>query len=295
MYKKILRSALLSTFFLSSLLFAQWKLIDREGEKQQYQSLEKTGKSWDKNVQEAFGQLARFGFLIELAKKDRATAILAEKEPHNFRHDKRELKLVPWRNSIRYIKEGDQFILNSFGKIEEIKGLVSKKIQLAAQNNVQVPNLTIGAREGVEISQFGFIYANDPDKTRAVGSQRKWMSLYYNNPNELAAVVLRVEYHNFRAGVKETELVIDPSPVDDQMDDIIILHRYNQVEPKVYLVALMHNDKAYNNRNKFKSKYHGYVRGHFLQMIERISNYNILNPTKAHEKEVDRLERGLSY
>ena len=297
MYTKISALVLLFTLLLSSVLFAQWKLIDRQEESQKYQSLQQSGKGWDKNVQETYGQLAQFGFLVELAKKDRATAILAEKEPHNFRHDKRDLKFVPWRNNIRYVKEGEQFLFNSFGKVEEVKALINKKIQLAAQNKVTVPNPNIGNREGVEISQFGFIYARDPDKTRAIGSQRKWISLYFNQPatNELSFVTIRVEHHNFRAGVKEIELILDPSPTDDQTEDIVVIHRYNQTEPKVYLLALMHNDKSYDHRNQFKNRYHEYLRSHFLQMFKRIATYNAFNPYKAHDKEVERLDRGLEY
>ena len=269
MRAKLLGSVVLFTLLLSSVLFAQWKLVDRQKENKKYQSLQQSGKSWDRNIQEAYGQLAQFGFLVELAKRDRAIAILAEKEPHDFRHDKRDLKFVPWRNNIRYVKEGEQFLLNSFGKLSEVKELIKKKVELAAKNNVTVPNPNIGGREGVEVSQFGFVYAKDPDKTRAIGSQRKWIGLYFAQPgqNELSFASLRVEYHNFRSGVKEIELIIDPSPIDDQMEDIVIVHRYNQTAPKVYLLALMHNNKSFAHRNEFKKKYDAYLRGSFFTNV----------------------------
>ena len=298
MYRKISGLVFIFTLLLSGVLFAQRRIIDKQEENLKYKLLQQTGKGWDKSIQEVFSQLAQFGFLVELAKNDRATAILAEKEPYNFRYDKRHLKFVPWRSNIRYVKEGDSLLLNSFGKISEVKELINKKIQLAtAQNNVKVANPSIGNRDGVEISQFGFVYAKGPDKTRVIGTQRKWISLYFAQPAraELSLATIRIEYHDFREGVKEVELIIDPSPTDKQMEDIVIIHRYNQTVPEVYLLALMSNDKSFAHRNQFKKKYHGYLRSHFLQSLRRMAAYNTLTTHGAHEKEVKRLERGLEY
>ena len=297
MCKKRLIIGFIFILLLGSALFAQRKVIDRQQENLQYKSLQIAGKTWDKKIQEVYKKLEHFGFLVALAKDDRKKAILGEKEPLDFRHDRRHLKFVPWRNSIRYVKEGEDFLLNSFGDIEEVKALIAKKIQLAAQNNMTVPKPNIGNREGFELSQFGFIYVKDPDKTRAIGTQRRRLTLYFSGPNQqLAAATMRIEYHNFREDVKEIELIIDPTPIDKQMEDIVILHRHNKKEAKVDLLALMHNSKAFANRNKFKSKYHNYLRVHFFQSIQRIATYNVLNPQKFNQKAFERrLERGLAY
>lgn len=295
MYTKILGSLVLFTFLLSSALSAQWKLRDRKGEDKKYPSLQKTGKYWDKDIQLAYAQLSQFGFIVELAKNDRATAILAEKEPHSPHYSERDLKFVPWRSSIRYVKEGEQFLLKSFGKLSKVKELISKSIKLASQSNVVVPNPSFGDREGVEISQFGFIYKKDPDKTRAIGFQRKWINIFFSqaSQNQISLATLRVEYNNFRLGVKEIDLIIDPSPMDGQMRDIVILHRYNETDPKVYLLALMYNDKGANHRNQFKAKYSHYLRGDFLQIFKRIGAYNKLNYSASHEGYLKRLNRSL--
>ena len=295
MNRKKLTTLCFIIFFFSNTLFSQSPVVNREQEKKNFASLHFTEKRLGQNIKEAYESLSKFAYLIKLAKEDRLRAIQAEKEPHNFRHDFKALKYVPWRNNIRYVKEGDKFILNSFGKVNEIKELINERVTQARANNILIDKINFQAREGIEFSQFSFIYAKDSDKTRAVGAQRKWLSLYFNPNKTLALSTLQVEYNNLRRGVKEIELIIDPSPTDNNLDDLVIVHRYNQGPAKVYLVGMMYNNKSFNNRNNFKIKYNNYLRNKFLQMFQRVAKYNNYNSHEGHKKHFERLERGLEY
>ncbi len=290
--------------FIGKPLFAQPGLIDRAAEKVDHAALQFGEKILDKNIQEAYEYLKSLGYLSALAKSDRALAIKAEKEPYNFRYDQRALKYVPWRNSVRYVKESDLFLLNTFGSTEETLALIQEQVTKARLQKIDIPNFQLGSRDGVEISVFGFLYVKDKDKTRSIGSIRRTLRMFYvptgRLPNgeqdyDLGLVSLRIVYDNFRQGNKDVEVIIDPSPNDEQMDDLIILHRYNQAPSDVYLLGLMHNTKTFSHRYDFKRKYYSYFRDQFLQLLQRVTKYNTFSTNASHEEQVKRLDRGLRY
>ncbi len=298
--KKMLQISLLPAFFIiaSLSISAQEAVVDREKEKKKFKSLYYSEKIWEKNIKSAYDTLGSFGHLVKLAKNDRALSVLSEKEPLNFNHDKVALRYVPWRSSIRYVKEGERLILNTFGKLEEVKTLIKSKIDLAKMNKINASDLNIGNRDGIELSRFGFIRVKDPDKIRAIGSQRDWLSLFFapqgnDKKGLIALATLRTEYNNLRAGVKDVQIIIDPSPMDDNFDDIVIISRYNQDTPSVSLVGLMRNDKSFSHRNEFKRRYHKFLRHEFVQIVKRISKYNSITSNELHTKQFKIMDRNI--
>ena len=285
-------------------LFAQQEYIDRKREAKEFRSLLYAESIQDKNIQQAFTYLGSLGYMTELAKFDRNLAVRAEKEPHNFRTDLRRLKYVPWRNTLRYVKESEQFVLNSFGDLEEVKALIQSKLALARGHKIDLPEFGYGARDGVELTWYGFLYEKGPTKRRAIGSQSKSLTLYFipsdknkfNQQNyKLERATLKIIHNNMLQDSKQVEFIIDPTPLDDKLDDILIVTRYNYAPPEIYVLGMMHNNKGFSHRLEFKKKYHNYLRNQFLQMFQRIAKYNKFTENVRHEKHLQRLQRGLEF
>ena len=295
--------ATMAILLFSGLVFAQ-PLIDRAAEREEFRSLQYAEKIQDKNIQETFDYLETFGYMTDMMKFDRSLAVKAEKEPHNFRNDLRKLKYVPWRNTLRYVKEGEAFLLTSFGDIEEVKGLIQSKLTVARSHKIALPEFGYGQREGIELTWYGFLYEKGKEKRRAIGSQSKSLTLYFaptdknqfNQQNyRLDRATLKIVYHDMLRDSKDVELIIDPTPKDDQMDDIVILHRYNFAPSSVYVLGMMHNNKSFTHRFDFKKKYHNFLRNQFLQMFQRIAKYNKYSENVNHGLHVKRLQKGLSF
>ena len=280
-------------FFCCSLLLAQQNPVDRKKEAILFKSIQKKGLRLDKKIQEAYADIATFGFLIDLAKHDRAVKIAREKNPFVRSQTKRKLKYVPLKHSIRYVKEGEDFLFSDFGKASEVRALIAKKIAFAQKNNVNVPNLNIANRDGVEVSHFGYGSSYNLKRAQASVSGRKKLSLYFTDNKTLSMAILRLENNDYYAGIKDVELIIDPSPTDDKTDDIIILYREGNKEATANLLALMHNNTFYDDRNKFKIKYYEYLKNRFVEKFRGMSNYNKEFGKWPDDSYFKRLDNGL--
>ncbi len=284
MYARAEKFIILFSLLILGLLFTPLGAVE-QGEDIQNKVLTKSGDILDRRIYQVYRDMEPFSYLLNYAKADRLRTYKGQKEPFNTRHDKRQIRHIPWRNAIRYVKESESYLYKGYGTVEEVRGLINKRIQEVRENNIQVGDFKVGNREGIEISEFSFLYyARDPDKTRSIGSRRLILSLFLVPTGKkdhdsrplytVESVALRVIRHDFRTEVKDVVMTIDPTPNDVQTRDIIIMHRYNYEPPHIDLLGIKRSNANYNHRNEFKREYVEYLSTQFLQKLQRIDRYN---------------------
>ncbi|MCB1172052.1 MAG: hypothetical protein KDK39_00730, partial [Leptospiraceae bacterium] len=226
------------------LLIAQPRMVDRKTEKEDFESLQVTELKQEENIKQAYDNLGKLGWLVEMAKTDRKTKLeqeFDEKGRLDFKKTFRFIEYTPRNTYVRYVKETDKQsgdnILIGLGTLDEVNALIKDKNTKASAVGVKTKDISFQNREGIELTHFDFIYGADPDQRRAVGSRRKSLALYFDkkgsDPNDvnswqLTMVVSKTVRDNFRKGIRDVELIVDSSPQDSTMDDVIILHRYNE-------------------------------------------------------------------
>lgn len=289
---------------------AQPRLVDREAEKREFPDLQRTELAQERNIADAYKRLSEMGFLVSMSQQDRATA-QKEAEPGgelNFRNTFRFIKYTPRNTYIRYVKEDPQFLLNTFGTVEEVRALVAEQVRKAQSRGVKATELQFQTRDGIELTQFDFIYSNDPDARRAVGSRRKTLTLFFTQTNQqadteqklqLSLVVGRVVEDNFREGVRNVQLIIDmtPSgdPADTNMDDVIIIDRYNQKPTNAAILGMMSNTANFPHRVRFKQRYYIKMLDHFHRLYAMVANYATKDDNDYNEEVIEKVEQSMDY
>lgn len=290
---------------LNFYLLAQPKLIDREEEKREYPDLQNTEVQLDKNIQDAYKRLSIFGPLVRLAKEDRNKFFKQKEEPLDFKHTLKNIIYTPRNTYLRYIKESADFLLVGFDTTQEILAKVKEKVDYVNQQGVKANQLQFKEREGLELTQFEFIYSEDSPQREAVGSKRKALSLFYEriaqNPIDspqdfkLTMVVSRITNDHIKDGVKDVELVIDQDPESENMDDVIIIHRYNQKPTNVIVLGAMHNTPNFPHRVQFKRDFYLLLLDHFNILYKMVEGYAKKDSNKYNEKVIDLLKDSITY
>lgn len=295
----------LTVSLFAGALIAKPKIIDREAEKKAYPDLQNAESILDRNVVEAYKRLALFGPLVNLAKEDRDKYFKERQDPLDFRHTLKNIVYTPRNTYMRYVKEGADFLLVGLGDTAETQAKISEKTAEANNAGVQVPALAFQDREGIELTQFEFIYAEDEHIRKAIGSRRKSVSLFYKRTGQgnvdteqdftLDLVVTRVVDDNFKKGIKNVEVVIDPSPMTESMDDIIILHRYNQKPSQAIVVGTMPNTPIFPQRNQFKQKFYMRLLDHYNILYRLLDGYTKKDGTSYNETVLELLQKSTEY
>lgn len=290
---------------LNFYLLAQPKLIDREEEKREYPDLQNTEVQLDKNIQDAYKRLSIFGPLVRLAKEDRNKFFKQKEEPLDFKHTLKNIIYTPRNTYLRYIKESADFLLVGFDTTQEILAKVKEKVDYVNQQGVKANQLQFKEREGLELTQFEFIYSEDSPQREAVGSKRKALSLFYeritqgtiDSPQDfkLTMVVSRITNDHIKDGVKDVELVIDQDPESENMDDVIIIHRYNQKPTNVIVLGAMHNTPNFPHRVQFKRDFYLLLLDHFNILYKMVEGYAKKDSNKYNEKVIDLLKNSMTY
>lgn len=290
---------------LNVYLLAQPKLIDREEEKKEYPDLQNTEIQLDKNIQDAYKRLSIFGPLVRLAKEDRSKYFKQKEEPLDFKHSLKNIIYTPRNTYIRYIKESPDFILVGFDTPQEILAKIKEKVDYVNGQGVKVNQLQFKEREGIELTQFEFIYSEDNPQREAVGSKRKALSLFFERINQgtidtpqdfkLTMVVSRITNDHIKDGVKDVELVIDQDPESENMDDVIIIHRYNQKPTNVIVLGAMHNTPNFPHRVQFKRDFYLLLLDHFNILYKMVDGYSKKDGNKYNEKVIDLLKNSMTY
>ncbi len=288
-------------------LSAKPRVINREQEKEQFPDLQVTEKLQEQNINNVMKRINDFGILVPLAQEDRMQAFKALDNPLDFRYTSRNIFYTPRNTYVRYVKEKPDVITVGLGTVDEVKGIINEKVQEARASSVKANDIQFGgSRDGIELTQFEFIRANIGfERDVVVGSLRKSVTLYFKpaanqgadsqQETQLDMVVTRVVDDNQRNGVRDVELVIDPSPMDDNMDDIVIVHRYNKKVPQAMVVGAMANTPTFPLRVQFKQKFYVKLMDHFFRLYRLVENYAHKDSNKYQENVVEELTDQLVY
>jgi hypothetical protein len=286
-------------------IWAQPKLIDREEEKKEYPDLQQTEAILDKNIQDAYKRISIFGPLVNLAKNDRSKYFKQKEEPFNFEHGLKNIVYTPRNTYIRYVKESPEFLLVGFGTTQEVLAKIKERIDYVNGQGVKVPPLSFQNRDGIELTQFEFVYAEDTPTREVVGSRRKSLTLFYDRVNQstidspqdfkLTMVVSRVINHHIREGIKDLELIVDPDPNTENMDDVIILHRYNEKPTQVIVLGSMHNTPNNPHRVVFKRDFYLQLLDHFNSLYRMVDGYAKKDSNEYNQKVLQLLKKEMEY
>lgn len=286
-------------------ILSQPKLIDREEEKKEYPDLQITEQILDKNILDAYKRLSIFGPLVNLAKEDRSKYFKEKQDPLDFNHSLRNIVYTPRNSYIRYVKESSDFLLVGFGTTQETLAKIKERIDYVNGQGVKVNQLQFGQRDGIELTQFEFIYGEDTPRREIVGSRRKSLTLFYERINQstidspqdfkLSAVVSRIIRHHIKDGIKDIELVIDPDPNSENMDDVIILHRYNEKPTNVIVLGSMHNTPNNPHRNTFKRDFYLQLLDHFNSLYRMVDGFAKKDSNEYNQKVIDLLKKAMEY
>jgi hypothetical protein len=286
-------------------IWAQPKLIDREEEKKEYPDLQQTEAILDKNIQDAYKRISIFGPLVNLAKNDRSKYFKQKEEPFNFEHGLKNIVYTPRNTYIRYVKESPEFLLVGFGTTQEVLAKIKERIDYVNNQGVKVPQLGFQNRDGIELTQFEFVYAEDTPTREVVGSRRKSLTLFYDRVNQstidtpqdfkLTMVVSRIINHHIRDGVKDVELIVDPDPNTENMDDVIILHRYNEKPTQVIVLGSMHNTPNNPHRVVFKRDFYLQLLDHFNSLYRMVDGYAKKDSNEYNQKVLQLLKKEMEY
>jgi len=286
-------------------IWAQPKLIDREEEKKEYPDLQQTEAILDKNIQDAYKRISIFGPLVNLAKNDRSKYFKQKEDPFNFEHGLKNIVYTPRNTYIRYVKESPEFLLVGFGTTQDILAKIKERIDYVNGQGVKVPPLSFQNRDGIELTQFEFVYAEDTPSREVVGSRRKSLTLFYDRVNQstidtpqdfkLTMVVSRIINHHIRDGVKDVELIVDPDPNTENMDDVIILHRYNEKPTQVIVLGSMHNTPNNPHRVVFKRDFYLQLLDHFNSLYRMVDGYAKKDSNEYNQKVLQLLKKEMEY
>ncbi len=304
--KKLKFVGILGLLAYASTLISQPKLIDREEEKKEYPSLQDTEIQLDKNISDAYKRLSIFGPLVNLAKEDRAKYFKSKEEPYDFRHTLRNIIYTPRNSYIRYVKESEDFLLVGFGTTQEVLAKIKEKVDYVSGQGVKVNNPQFKQRDGIELTEFAFIYDEQSPKREVIGSVRKSTSLFYDRINQqgtidspqdfkLTLVVTRIVIDNIKDGIKDIHLTIDSDPSTENMDDVITLHRYNQKPVQVIVWGAMHNTPNFPHRVEMKRDHYLILMDHFNILYKMVEGYSKKDSNEYNEKVIELLKKALEF
>lgn len=296
------RIIVLSVLFAAGLT-AEPKIIDRAAEQKAYPDLQETEKQHDKNIQEAYGRMNMYAPLVAMTAKDRATSFREKAEPMRFEHTFRFVKFTPRNTYIRYVKETPEMLFAGLGDVKTIQDLIAEKTKQANDAGIQIQGFQTQGRDGIELTQFNFVFRQDPDKERAIGSRRKSVMLFYKaggtpdsaGNQQLDLVVTRIVEDDYDAGVKNVEVIIDPSPSTPGTDDIVTLHRYNLKVTTCAMLATMSNTPNYPHRADFKRKFYTRLLDHFDTLYRMVDTYAKRDGNDINDKTLVRMQQGMDY
>ncbi|MBW7858869.1 MAG: hypothetical protein H3C43_11395 [Leptonema sp. (in: Bacteria)] len=302
-FKQTLGIGAVSLFAVA--LIAKPKIIDRENEKKEYPDLQTTEGILDQNINAAYKRIALFGPLVPMAKEDRDKYFKERQEPLDFRHSLKNIVYTPRNSYVRYVKEGADFLLVGLGDTAETQAKIAEKIAEAKAAGVNVNDLAFQERDGIELTQFEFIYDDESVVREAVGSRRKSVSLFYTRNSQgdvdteddytLNLVVTRVVHDNFKKGVKDVEVVIDPSPLTENMDDVVVVHRYNQKPSQALVVGTMSNTPNFPQRNTLKQKFYVKLLDDYNTLFRLVDGYAKKDGNAYNDTVLDLLKASTEY
>ena len=295
-------------------LAAQPRLIDRKNEAKLYPDLQVTERVTDGEVLERMKGLSAYGHLVDMARVDRKIKWQEDYvDPQKFENTFRLLKFTPRNMYVRYVEDVEDlkkaadgkikgnFLLAGMGPAEELHEQLQQKVNDAKGVGIKVEKIAYGqGRTGIELTQFDFIYGNEPDGRKAVGSLRKSLTLLYSGGAKggepvLNMVVATTIYDHLAEGVTFKQVIVDPSPLDTNLDDIIIYDRYNQKPTSISVLGMMSNTPNDPHRVRFKKKFYTKYLSDFYRMYRMVDSYAKRDGGEYNREVIEKLEDNLGY
>lgn len=296
---------LLVTALAAGEISAQSKKINRKVEADKFPDLQTTEDIQDKNIMNVFNRLATFGHLVEMARQDRLNKFREENVDRlNFSFTHRELKYTPYNTYVRFVHNGDKFSLVGLGETEKLMAQINEKVAVAKAVGVKSADIRFPDLDGIELTRFAFLYEIIDQERRAIGSRRKSISLYFQpgdvGPDQernftLEMAVTRIVDDSFQEGRRYVQLIIDPSPTDENSDDIVVVHRYNQKPAVVTVLGTMQNTSNYPHRVEFKQKFYVKILDNFFRLFRMVDGYSRKDGDDFNDGLLKHLERGNEY
>ncbi|MDH5655882.1 MAG: hypothetical protein OEZ34_08240 [Spirochaetia bacterium] len=300
------RKVFLVIFLLGVLgsLNAQPLPFNREQEQKDFPEIYKSERIQDANIFNAYKSLSSYGHLVQMAQEDRMMNFERIKDPYNPNALKRNITYTPRNTYVRYVKESAELLLIGFGPLDKVQATISEKVKVANANNIPAKEIQFGNRGGIELTQFTFIYDPKDPKREAIGSRRKTVTLFFDQTNQaadaqqnlaLSAVVARVVNDNFIEGSRNIELIIDPSPGDEQLEDVMIIHRENNKDAQAISAGMMRNNGAYPHRLRFKQRFYSTFLSDFDRLYTLVDSYSQRDGEAYNESVILELENQMDY
>jgi len=284
---------------------AEPKIIDRAFEAKTYPDLQATEKMHEANIQIVYKAMNQYGPLVPLAAKDRATAFKEKTDPLKFENTFRFIKFTPMQTYARYVKESADFILSGMGDPKVVLETIAMRGKQANDAGITAPAFQFQNREGIELTQYSFIYREIKEGKPAIGSRRKSVLLFFKpgagtqadseSSSQLDLVVTRIVEDNLVEGVKHTEIIIDPTPLTTEMDDVITLHRYNFEVTTCVMLATMSNTPVNPDRVTFKKQFYVHLLDQFHIFYRLVDSYSKRDGNDINEKTLDRMNHSMDY
>ena len=300
--------------FLSGALAAQPRLIDRAREKQLYPDLQVTEAGSDAEVLERMKGLSEYWHLVDMARVDRKTKWQEDYvDPQKFENTFRLLKFTPRNMYVRYVEDVEDlkkgadgkikgnFLLAGLGPADDLSAQLEQKINDAKGRKITAEKIAYGqGRTGIELTLFDFIYADGPDGRKAVGSLRKSLTLLFTGGAKggdpaLNMVVSTTIYDHLADGVTFKQVVVDPTPLDKNLDDIIIYDRYNQKPTTITVLGMMSNTPNDPHRVRFKRKFYAKYLSDFYRLYRLVDSYSKRDGGEYNREVIEKLEDNLGY
>lgn len=290
---------------LTSILAVLPPIVDREAEREEYPGLQNTEALRDGNILEYNERLGQLGALVIMSREDRATAFAERENPYDMNNLFRFIRYTPRNTYVRYVQESFDFILVGMGEPEDLMEEIQRATDEAARANVNVPALEFQNRDGIELTQFEFIYDHEHLATReAIGSRRKSLTLFFR-PGEggadraedlvLDAVVTRVVDDNFREDKRFVQVIVDPTPLEESMDNVWVFQREGERITDARILGTMENTPTNPHRLNFKRNFYNKLVSHYDVLYTMVDNYANTDDNRYNRELIRSLNRSMEY
>ena len=276
--------------------------------------LQATETIQDEGIEQTTENFKEFASLVEKARIDRETKWKERNvDPNNFENTFRKIQFAPRNSYVRYVEDLEKdvtiegktvkgnILLEGFGEVADVTKEIQNAVKIStSQGNSSAKTIAFNqGRVGIEIMQYDFIKERTKEnESVAVGSQRKSVALLYKKSGDnltLDMVVTRIVNDHLREGTKEIQLIIDPTPLDPGLDDLIIIDRYNQKPAKATILGTVLNSANSPYRLKFKQSFYQQHLANFYRMYRLVLGFSSEDDSEYQHGVITDLKRSLQY
>lgn len=187
----------------------------------------------------------------------------------------------------------DESIRNLYQDLHRARELLSQpKIATLPANTIVRFKGDYPHRTGVKIIKYQ-VQADPLDKASVHSSEEKSIYLEFNG-----SVLSRIEYTVLVEDTgnlpRTTTKIIDPTPMDQDMNDIEI-HAYEGVTRDIIPLSFLKNEGINHNRNHFKKNFYLRLLQDSLIQVNLILQMQKKAENRFHQKQINNLQKSLGY